>query len=483
MYLLRRLSIAVTLATLTPLVAAAQERPLAGLVARVIQEATLNRTSPIMVAGGTHEPHFLVGESLARTPRQVNVSLGAQVLSFPLSSSSGGFSYATDPATGEVTPSSTTFGPAFAERALTIGRGKFNLGMSFQATSYDAFEGVELESGGLSFIRQHSDCCLAAVANPTQVTNFTPDFERDLLRTDLVLDVDTRATALFANYGVADRFDVGIAVPFVNVEMRAAVNAEVLRTASSSQPLIHSFDGAGSTSALFAETGTSSGLGDILLRAKYNFTRTTTSALAAAIDLRLPTGDKDELLGTGATQAHTFFIYSGEYGIFSPHVNIGYTFSSGESSAAAIALDVNEDAHELDTISPDGLDALTELDFDLSVPDEFNYTFGFAVAAHPRLTLGFDVRGRTLRDVTRFETRDNVYDNRAAGAIPTAGFTATDEFSIREDGANLNLALGIVGAKINIAKTLLLNVSVLFSLTDNGLKPKPTPVIGFDYVF
>ena len=73
----------------------------------------------------------------------------------------------------------------------------------------------------------------------------------------------------------------------------------------------------------------------ILLRAKYNFTRTTTSALAAAIDLRLPTGDKDELLGTGATQAHTFFIYSGEYGIFSPHVNIRYTFSSGESSAAA----------------------------------------------------------------------------------------------------------------------------------------------------
>ena len=144
---------------------------------------------------------------------------------------------------------------------------------------------------------------------------------------------------------------------------------------------------------------------------------------------------------------------------------------------------MNEDAHELDTISPDGLDALTELDFDLSVPDEFNYTFGFAVAAHPRLTLGFDVRGRSLRDVTRFETRDNVYDNRAAGAIPTAGFTATDEFSIREDGANLNLALGIVGAKINIAKTLLLNVSVLFSLTDNGLKPKPTPVIGFDYVF
>ena len=41
----------------------------------------------------------------------------------------------------------------------------------------------------------------------------------------------------------------------------------------------------------------------------------------------------------------------------------------------------------------------------------------------------------------------------------------------------------VLGAKFNIGSTFLLNVSVLFSMTDNGLKPKPTPVIGFDYVF
>ena len=43
--------------------------------------------------------------------------------------------------------------------------------------------------------------------------------------------------------------------------------------------------------------------------------------------------------------------------------------------------------------------------FDASVPDEINYTFGFSAAPHPRLTLGFDFIGRTIRDVFRFDIR------------------------------------------------------------------------------
>ena len=43
--------------------------------------------------------------------------------------------------------------------------------------------------------------------------------------------------------------------------------------------------------------------------------------------------------------------------------------------------------------------------------------------------------------------------------------------------------LGVIGGKINIGPKFILNATVLFALTDGGLKPKPTPVIGFDYVF
>src|SRR4029453_11354075 len=103
-----------------------------------------------------------------------------QLSSFPLSSSSGGFSFSVDK-DGAVVPASTTFGPAFAERGPTIGKGKFNVGFSFQATSYDSFEGIDLESGGLSFIREHNDCC-PNNHNPPARTDFTPAFEGDFLK-------------------------------------------------------------------------------------------------------------------------------------------------------------------------------------------------------------------------------------------------------------------------------------------------------------
>jgi hypothetical protein len=120
---------------------------------------------------------------------------------------------------------------------------------------------------------------------------------------------------------------------------------------------------------------------------------------------------------------------------------------------------------------------------DLSVPDEINYVAGLAVAATPRVTLGFDVRGRTLRDVPRFGLQDNIYPNRGPGALPSASFLAADEFSVLDRSSNLNLLLGIVSGKFNIGGTFLLNLNLLFPMTDNGLKPKVTPVVGFDYVF
>lgn len=455
--------------------AAAAQGPLAGLVSRVIQESTINRTQP----GTTviHEPHFLVGESLARSARQLNVELGAQLLSFPLGSSSGGFSFTTNSMTGEVSMASETFGPAFAERAITLGKGQTNIGFAFRSTSFDSFEGVSLDSGELSFIRVHNNCC-PAPGQPTQPTNFDPAFERDLLQSNLSLDISSRASVFFATYGVSDNFDLGVAVPFVNVDLDARVDGRIFRLGSGQSATTHSFDTNGADRATFTESGSSSGLGDLSIRAKYNFLRGDVTSLAAGLDLRLPTGDKDELLGTGATRAEMTFIYSGDYGAFSPHVNVGYTLSSGESSAAANQIDVDADDHHLELVPN-----LTTADIDLEFPDEFNYVFGVNVAAGPKVTVGFDLRGRTLLDVSRFELRDNVYENRAPGTIPVASFTSTREFSLLEDKGNLNLMLGVVGAKFNVAKTLLLNANVLFPLSDGGLKPKPTLVVGLDYVF
>ena len=463
------------LVALVPTQARAQN--LAGKIKHLFDIGSFN--APTNVVHGSH--FFLGGEALTKATRQLNVSLAEQLTSFPIPSSSGGFTFAVNDR-GEVVPTSSTFGPLFAERAVTIGRNKLNFGFSVQATSYDAFEGLDLESGELQFISQHNNCCPATGPNaPSQTTDFTPDFERDLLSSRLRANIDTNTTAFFANYGVSNRFDVGVAIPIVHVSLDATVDGEILRTATGSiTPPLHAFDAlTGSRTASFSDSGSATGLGDVLLRAKYNFFRSGMSAFAAGLDLRLPTGDKDDLLGTGATQTQLYFIASGEYGRFSPHVNFGYTFSSGETSELAGSATPSDltglSIPPAATVDPDPVD--------LEVPDEVNYTVGFSVAAGARVTLGFDLRGRTIRDVPRFGLGNVTYANRGPSSLPPASVTINDEVTLEPSNGNLNQMLGVVGGKINLGGSFLLNLSVLFAMNDAGLKPKPTPVIGFDYVF
>ena len=451
----------------------------AGLIKNLFDQVTINTRDTNNVDHTSH--FFLGGENLTLAVRQLNVAIASQLASFPLASSSGGFTFSTNQR-GEIVTTSTTFGPLFAERAVTIGRKQLNLGFTLQGTSYDGFDGQSLGSfEGLRFISQHNNCCPASNNNPPETTESNPDpfnpaFERDLLLSTLRADISTTTTAFFANYGVTDRFDVGLAVPISHVSMNARVDGEILRLGSGDPSTTHAFDAAGSKFTSQLDSDSATGLGDILLRAKYNVYRTATAAFAGALDLRLPTGDKDNLLGTGATQAHFFFIASGDYGRFSPHVNFGYTFSSGETSALAVSDNPAIKTNNGQQITESGPEV------DLSVPDELNYTFGFSMAATPRVTVGFDVRGRSIQDVPRFEVTDTTYINRGPGAPPLPSYIATDEFALREKG-NANQVLGVIGAKFNLTGKLLLNASLLFAMTDAGLKPKPTPVIGFDYVY
>ena len=170
---------------------------------------------------------------------------------------------------------------------------------------------------------------------------------------------------------------------------------------SVNNPLIHSFDGQGAATETLSASGSASGLGDVLLRAKYNFARTQTTAFAAALDLRLPTGDKDNLLGAGTTQAK-IFVGSGKHGRFSPHLNFGYTFSSGDSSEEAVTFDLDPAQYQLATLG-----GFTPSNLDLSDPDEVKYLFGLSFAPTSRVSLGFDVHGRTMLDVPRFALQDN----------------------------------------------------------------------------
>jgi hypothetical protein len=488
---------AALLSVATP-VRAQDNHQLAGLLLDLLSESGRNSTTQTNQQDPTttvrHAMHFIPGLSLQLTPRELNKAIGLGLTTFPLPSSAGGFAYTTDPATGEIRLATTTFGPVYAERAFTIGKKRFDFGVAFQPTSFDSFETAELSDGSMQFILEHNNCCPGTPPgqnapllptsddSPGVPTPFFPDFERDLLRSQISLDIEANTTVFFANYGVTERFDVGAAIPIVSVQMAGSVTSTIERTATRDRPHIHNFNNQDAFTV--AETRSATGLGDVLLRAKYNFVRSGGNALAAAIDLRLPTGDEDDLLGTGATQTRVQFLASGEYGVFAPHASFGYTFSNGEVS------DLTADV--ANTVAPDepGRLDVPPPSFDPSVPDEVNYTFGFSAAAHPRLTLGFDFIGRTIRDVFRFDVRDRTLENRGPGTFPgpLAPFLSEDELIVRGDPdtgtrQNLNLLLGVVGGKVNIGRGVLLNGGVLFPLSNSGLQPNVTPYFSFEYVF
>ena len=276
-------------------------------------------------------------------------------------------------------------------------------------------------------------------------------FEGDLVETALDLKLKTDTFSLLANYGITDRLDVGIAVPILHVSLDAAIDATVLRLAtleSGPTSTIHTFPGGGSTGH-FEDSGSATGVGDIVVRGKYHFLSRAGGGLAAALDLRLPTGDEENLLGTGATQAKVVLVGSTATTRFSPHFNIGYTWSGTSSN-----------------------------DF-LNVTDEFNYAAGTEVAVSPRLTLNLDFLGRQLIDSGRLVDETRTFNWTTQGGV--RGSTSLNEFGFRE--GSLNLLTSAVGIRFNPGRNLLISASVLFPLNKAGIRSNPVPVIGFDYAF
>ena len=396
-----------------------------------------------------------------------NKLMVVQLSTSPIGSSSGGFSYAFDPTLGTFRRASSSFGPLFAERAATIGRGRFSAGFNYQHSSYDRFEGSNLNDGSIKFYLRHQECCTTGgapvppffgVVEQPDGTLLSPFFEGDVIEAALSLDVSTDTVAVFGNYGLTDRWDVGLAIPFVRVDMDARVLATIRRLATVANPLIHTFQaGVDVPTQTFNSSASASGLGDIALRTRYRIANFRSGGLAAAADVRLPTGDEENLLG-GSTQVKLFLVESAGTDRITQHVNIGYTISSTSNGQSATAI---------------GL-----ADF----PDELNYAAGLEFVLEPRITVIGDIVGRNLRGAGRLDLASKTFQFQPQGTpAPPVASMQFDEFEPR--AGNLNLLYGTAGVKVNPKGNFLISASVLFPLTDSGLKSRLTTIVGMDYAF
>ena len=391
----------------------------------------------------SHAAHFRSQAAAQGVLRQLNAGIATQISTFPIGSSSAGFTYTFDEGLGVYNRTTESLGPIFTERPLTAGKGKFTFGVNYQNATWDSFEGNSLGGGDLKLFLTHED-----TNNNASPLNLW--FEGDLIRAALRLDVETKTAVAYANYGITERFDVSLAVPFQDVALTANIDLEVERVATGAASGIHQFEG-GALQSTISKGGTASGIGDVLLRGKYNFLRGSQGSLAAFVDLRLPTGDEANLLGSGATQTRFSLVAGGGIGRFSPRGSLGYTHSSGGS------------------------------EFTGDLPNEIYYSAGFDLVLHPQVTVTADFIGRTLLDAQTLGTRESVFRYTTAPNNPTVFETTRTEL-VSETG-NLPLLLGSAGIKINPAGRLLIVANVLFKLGDRGLQDDVTPTFGIGYTF
>ena len=61
------------------------------------------------------------------------------------------------------------------------------------------------------------------------------------MQATLTLKATIDTVGVFANYGVTDRLDVGVAIPITHVALDADVNATILRLSSADNLLVHTF--------------------------------------------------------------------------------------------------------------------------------------------------------------------------------------------------------------------------------------------------
>jgi hypothetical protein len=327
-------------------------------------------------------------------------ALLVNLTSAPIATSSGGFLYRLNPELGTVERATETFGTLFVERALTAGQGNFSFGMAGTTASYGRLNGYDLHDG--TFV---------TVAN--RFRDETEPFDTE----SVTMQLRASTMTFFANLGVTDQFDIGAVVPL------ARINLEDER--------LNTYRGTSAAQA-FA-TGSASGLADIALRAKFAVLRTRAGGIAAAGEVRLPTGDEENLLGAGSTQWRLLAVGSLENGPLSVHGNGG--------------------------IVRGGLS------------DETFFAGAVSAAVHPRATITGEIVRRHVTDLHGF----------ALSGAPHPTASGVDTFRLAESIDPTTLWTAITGVKWNVSDTLVIGGHLLWSLRDRGLTSDFTPTVALEY--
>lgn len=346
---------------------------------------------------------FVRDEAAAVATRDTFARLIAlELATAPLASSAGGFAYRLDPTLGSVTRSSDSFGPFFTERSLTLGRRHFSFGLNYRRVSFDNIGGRSLRDGTLV----STASTLASEARPFDVET-------------VALRISLASVTAVSTIGLTDRLDIGFAAPISQIHIEGQ-RVDTYRGRSFVQA---------------AGEGSAMGLGDTAVRAKFTAFNRGASGVTLGADLRLPTGDKNNLLGAGRLSFTPRLLLSYESERVGVHGDAGYTvrgFAEG-----------------------------------------LRYSGAVTVAATPRVTIVGEAIGSQLKGL--FQLAEATTPHPRIPNVSTTRLTGTDQSAQRVILAG--------GVKWSLASSWLLTANVVRPLTDVGLNANWVPTIMVDYAF
>ena len=259
--------------------------------------------------------------------QNLNSELNSEKGSFPVSSTGGGFTFQYDSELEVFTRTTDSLGPIFAERATTLGKKKINFGFSYTYIDYSKLQGNDL--------------------NDLKSIVFLDEKQKDknLLQLDFDVSIKSNLFSFYGTYGITDRWDISVLVPILQVQFDVDSTASILnrtkKKGKGGKTLGYSFD-SGETIG-DSVSGASTGVGDIFLRSKYNLFTSEWIDFTSALDVKLQTGNEDELLGTGRTSIKPFLVFSKSITRFTPHFNVGYEFNSGSEGQDRIVYTTGAD--------------------------------------------------------------------------------------------------------------------------------------------
>lgn len=372
-----------------------------------LQQFEKLRLPPVVLPGSLVLPGF---ENQLSVVNNLSALMGTELSFLPLSSPASGVTFTFDKTLGIVTPSLDSLGPILTDRYETIGKHRIFVGFLYQHFGFDSFEGHSLKN-------IFGTGSLATSIDELSVDQYTS----------------------YLTYGLTSRVEISAIVPVRQVRLAASgFNAEL--------------DVVGGTllgvglSPLLGQRREESGVGDIGFRVKGTVYRGERGGVAVGLDLRTPTGDPLNFLGSGAYGVRPFVAASvgKKFGrvYVAPHLNVGFEFN-GTSILGG------------DIVGREG-----------RLPRRLSYAAGTEVSPTKRFTITLDFTGDRLFNALRT-------------VVPVTG--TFDMFQVTSKSVNLNNASA--GAKVNPWGGLLITGNLTWSVNQGGLRARLVPTVGASYTF